>query len=761
MKIWHSGGSMNMRQNFGNWDHQELAGKNLTTVLPQIDGTDFYNILSKALAKKINISREVIDPVTHHWLNLSATPYADGLIVIFYDIQHEKETEQRLKKSIVNYHSLVENVPDVITQWNKELKLIYANLAFGEKAGVSNESLYGKNSSEMGQPDEIAVPYMNSLRKAFVTGQPAEYFNSFATPQGELLFYSRIVPEKNEKGEVLTVLGIAKDVTELKKAETERERAYVILNTMNSACYELNADGIVIFANKKVKDLFDISTQKILGKNFWDIFPDAEEPGCFEAIQVSALDNKRYAQHEYASTVLHKWILLTATPAMNGCIVLFTETDELKSVTQENLRLKEERQAEHALGQSEEKLRELNASLELQVSVITADLVKQQNILKQAEEIAQAGTWEYNVKTKEFLWSDGMYRLFEMKKDEHVSPGAYLKYSLEDDLPVAKKIIDSIEKKFESFEEIMRIKFDGSYKTLRIKAAPLKNEKGGIEKMLGVDLDISQMQQSEEKIRELNRSLSATNRELHSLNTELKTFTTIAANNYSETLRHLYINLEMIVTNDARNLSNSGRANLRRAQGAIQKMKLVTDDLISFSRLHEIGAKENNVDLNIILEKVTEDFRKQPVNSLITINCDHLPLVSGYPLLLSLLFHHLMDNAIKFRKRDHDHIVKVTCKESVNGNDIVHNAVEKNVKYHIISVEDNGIGFPQTESEKIFEMFSRLNEKGKYKGSGTGLALCKKIMEMHGGFIAVEGIPDERCFFSLLFSGVIKSFLIF
>ena len=108
---------------------------------------------------------------------------------------------------------------------------------------------------------------------------------------------------------------------------------------------------------------------------------------------------------------------------------------------------------------------------------------------------------------------------------------------------------------------------------------------------------------------------------------------------------------------------------------------------------------------------------------MIMINCDHLPLVNGYPLLLSLLFHHLMDNAIKFRKRDNDHVVNVTCKESVNGNDMVQNAVEKNVKYHIISVEDNGIGFPQTESEKIFEMFSRLNEKGKYKGSGTGLAL--------------------------------------
>jgi signal transduction histidine kinase len=207
----------------------------------------------------------------------------------------------------------------------------------------------------------------------------------------------------------------------------------------------------------------------------------------------------------------------------------------------------------------------------------------------------------------------------------------------------------------------------------------------------------------------------------------------------------------MIVTNDARNLSNSGRANLRRAQGAIQKMKLTTEDLIAFSRLHEIGVKENNIDLNIILEKVIEDFRKQQDHSVVEINCDQLPFIIGYPVLLSLLFHHLMDNAIKFRKKDNGHTVNVTCKESADGNDITNGAAEKDVKYHIISVEDNGIGFSEAESEKIFEMFSHLNEKGKYKGPGNGLALCKKIMEMHGGFIIAEGIPDNGASFHCYF----------
>lgn len=84
---------------------------------------------------------------------------------------------------------------------------------------MSNESVLGKTNKEMGQPDEIAVPYMNSLRKAFATGEAVEHFDSFPTPDGVVHFYSRIVPEKNADGEVETVLAIARDITELKEAE--------------------------------------------------------------------------------------------------------------------------------------------------------------------------------------------------------------------------------------------------------------------------------------------------------------------------------------------------------------------------------------------------------------------------------------------------------------------------------------------------------------------------------------------------------------
>ena len=134
----------------------------------------------------------------------------------------------------------------------------------------------------------------------------------------------------------------------------------------------------------------------------------------------------------------------------------------------------------------------------------TEQLARQHSILKQAEELAKAGSWEYTVNTQEFLWSEGMYRLFEIAQGQPVRPEVYLDSALEEDRPVAKRIVNAIQQNFESFDETMRIKFNDSYRTIQIKAAPLKNERGEVEKMLGVDLDMTVARQSTEKITELN-----------------------------------------------------------------------------------------------------------------------------------------------------------------------------------------------------------------------------------------------------------------
>ncbi len=261
--------------------------------------------------------------------------------------------------------------------------------------------------------------------------------------------------------------------------------------------------------------------------------------------------------------------------------------------------------------------------------------------------------------------------------------------------------------------------------------------------------DITIAKQAEEKIMQLNAALFTKNRRLEALSSELKTFTTIAANDYNETLKHLYNSMEFLINNDARNLSDAGKANIRRAQAAIQKMKLLTDDIISFSKIHS-EEQAILVDLNEILTIVLSGLDEKIKGENAIIRSEKLPSVKGYPPLISLLFSHLIGNAIKFRKKELDPTIDI--RHSVEkGSETEHPAALRDVTYDLISVIDNGIGFDPQEGEKIFTMFYRLHEKGKQKG-GIGLAICKKIMDLHGGFIASECTPEcttFKCYFPI------------
>src|SRR5204863_4147057 len=128
------------------------------------------------------------------------------------------------------------------------------------------------------------------------------------------------------------------------------------------------------------------------------------------------------------------------------------------------------------------------------------EIAKQHNILKQAEELSGIGSWEYNIKTKEFLWSDGMYTLFNIKKGKQVKPALYLEHATKKERNVAEKLVNVIEISFQPFEETMYLKIDGDIKAIKIKATPLKNDKGEVEKMLGVNMDITASLESAQKI---------------------------------------------------------------------------------------------------------------------------------------------------------------------------------------------------------------------------------------------------------------------
>ncbi len=166
---------------------------------------------------------------------------------------------------------------------------------------------------------------------------------------------------------------------------------------------------------------------------------------------------------------------------------------------------------------SEEELKKLASSLETQVNDRTAslrntteELQKNLAILQHTEQMAQMGSWEYDIATEKFSWSSGMYALFGLPKHMKVQPETYLDFAVEQDRSVAKRIVANLRKKHTGFQEVMRIKKDSGERLLKITGSVLMNANNEPAKIVGVDLDITDIEEAQQKVKESEHWLKKT-----------------------------------------------------------------------------------------------------------------------------------------------------------------------------------------------------------------------------------------------------------
>jgi len=273
------------------------------------------------------------------------------------------------------------------------------------------------------------------------------------------------------------------------------------------------------------------------------------------------------------------------------------------------------------------------------------------------------------------------------------------------------------------------------------------NRNGQPEKIVGIATDIHKQKLADEEVKKMTREAFKKNQQLTSLNTDLETFNRVAIDQFTETLQTIYTALEFIAikVNEAHN--NGDSATIRRAQGYVQKLRLMASDVSAYLKLNKFVANSSTIDLNRVINHVIVNLGEN--QNLISLHSARLPLIKGDPMLLSLLFKNLFENAIKNKKDDQDLIVKLHYSKADEIN--FHPLALQDTAYHLISVRDNGIGFDQKESEKIFRIFYQIDDKKKNRGAGIGLASCKKIMELHGGFIEAESSPGQGATFTCFF----------
>jgi light-regulated signal transduction histidine kinase (bacteriophytochrome) len=242
-----------------------------------------------------------------------------------------------------------------------------------------------------------------------------------------------------------------------------------------------------------------------------------------------------------------------------------------------------------------------------------------------------------------------------------------------------------------------------------------------------------------------NRRLVATAEKLRQSNRELQDFAYVASHDLQEPLRKVQAFGSRLETRFSAGLQDDGLDYLHRMQGAAQRMSVLIDDLLTFSRVASRAEGFRAVDLTQIAREVVSDLEVRIDESNATVDVAPLPCVEADPTQMRQLLQNLLGNALKFAHPDRPPLVAVSAA-------LVEGPVESFEQLEVgtfcrLQMRDNGIGFDPKYLDRIFTVFQRLHGRSEYEGSGIGLAVCRRIVERHHGLITATSTPGEGATF--------------
>lgn len=371
------------------------------------------------------------------------------------------------------------------------------------------------------------------------------------------------------------------------------------------------------------------------------------------------------------------------------------------------------------------------------------DLLDYKQAVLDKEKFLGSGSWEYDVASGKITWSEGKFRMHGIENFDFQQPQITLDFYRqlmgETEYKRLQHLIKRINIDLDEHTWDYEIKVLGEKRVIESYARILKDDHDKPYKIIGASRDIT-------RIREYEESLKRKIRELDRSNKELEEFAYIASHDLQEPLRKINTFSERLRDKAKDELSSDSMLYLEKMLNSTTNMRMLIDNLLEFSRTSRTNLPYEHCDLETIFNDSISELELKIEETGATIERSTLPAIEAICSQMQQTFNNLISNAIKFRKAGIPPVIKINCDE-VTIEEKEQNRLPIDQKYYKLTFQDNGIGFEQEYSGKIFQIFQRLHGKSEYPGSGIGLAIVKKIIDNHHGLIYAQSAPDKGATF--------------